>query len=132
MIGMPKGKKTEARVLLQSAIQEHAMTSCFVCTLMNEGNRELHKPGTSLPLGPSPFPPGAGPPPLTSPAPVSWGGRLRDARLRVKTNQTRGPVILRPFNSQRVQWVISPLGLEGWGAPVQEVMRTVVSSHYVL
>lgn len=106
------------------------MTSCFVCTLMNEGNRELHKPGTSLPLGPSPFPPGAGPP--HQPSHRQLGGRLRDARLRVKTNKRRGTGIMRPFNSQRLQWIISPLGLEGWGAKVQEVMSKVVSSHYVL
>lgn len=41
----------------------------------------LHKPGTSLPLGPSPFLTGAGP--LAS-SDIDAGGRLRDAGLTVK------------------------------------------------
>lgn len=83
MIRVPKGekKKMEARVPSQSMSRP---TRLLLCVHSDEckGNGVPHKPGTSLPLGPSPFPIGAGP--LTRSAIASWGGRLRDAGLRVR------------------------------------------------
>lgn len=83
----------------------------------------LHKPGTSLPLGPSPFLTGAGP--LAS-SDNDAGGRLRDAGLTVKKS---GAIVVRPLTDREVvRWRNPLLGLEG----AKGKKRQVVSSHYVL
>lgn len=84
----------------------------------------LHKPGTSLPLGPSPFLTGAGP--LAS-SHIDAGGRLRDAGLTVKNK-------VAPLSCVRRQTERQSGGeIHRWDLKEQKVKkRQVVSSHYVL
>lgn len=78
---------------------------CFVCTLKNA--RELSAAqARDLPclLGPLPFHLEQDPSPAQ---PLSAGGRLRDAGLRVKWAP------LCPQKNREMKWINLPLGLEG-------------------
>lgn len=107
MIGVPKGKNGSESVVTSAC--HDLQGCCFVCTLMKA--RELSAAqARDLPclLGPLPFQLELVPSPAQ---PLSAGGRLRDAGLRVKTC---GAVVERPLtDKETVQWTDSPLRLEG-------------------
>lgn len=112
MIRVPKGKNGS-----ESAVVEHDTRAChdlqgccFVCTLNEcKGTECCTSQGPPCLLGPLPFQLEL----VLSPAqPLSAGGRLRDAGLRVKKKKVAPSLCVRE-RTEMVQWVKSPLGLEG-------------------